>query len=107
MLLLTWSSRVTTPQSRAKCLTRTPPVPAYAEDDRFDPSTVSPISRLETHHGHATDRTEADHGGALRDIERLRDAPVGTPEGDKGDVLTILVGARQGQRVPTAPGKPA
>jgi len=38
-------------------------------------------------------RTEADHNAALKEIERLWDAPYGSPEGDKLDVLVTLVEA--------------
>jgi HTH-type transcriptional regulator/antitoxin HigA len=36
-------------------------------------------------------RTEADYNAALTEIETLWDAPVGTPDGDKLDVLIALV----------------
>ena len=38
-------------------------------------------------------KTEADHQAALAEIERLFDAPPGTPEGDRLEVLTTLVEA--------------
>jgi HTH-type transcriptional regulator / antitoxin HigA len=36
-------------------------------------------------------RTKADHRAALKEIERLMDARRGTPEGDRLEVLTMLV----------------
>ena len=38
-------------------------------------------------------KTEEDHDAALKEIERLMDAKPDTPEGDRLDVLTTLVGA--------------
>lgn len=38
-------------------------------------------------------RTEAEHAEALADIERLWDAPEGSPEADHLEVLTMLVEA--------------
>lgn len=38
-------------------------------------------------------RTEADHKAALSEIERLFDAVPNTPEGDRLDILTLLVEA--------------
>lgn len=38
-------------------------------------------------------RTEADHRVALTEIERLFDATPNTPEGDRLDILTLLVEA--------------
>ncbi|WP_291179630.1 transcriptional regulator [Hyphomicrobium sp.] len=45
-------------------------------------------------------RTEEDHAAALKEIERLWGAPVGTPEGDKLDVLTTLVEAYENAHWP-------
>ena len=36
-------------------------------------------------------RTKADHRAALKEIERLMDARQGTPEGDRLEVLTLLL----------------
>ena len=38
-------------------------------------------------------RTEAEHNEALADIERLWDAPEGSPEADRLEVLAMLVEA--------------
>jgi antitoxin component HigA of HigAB toxin-antitoxin module len=38
-------------------------------------------------------RTEAEHAEALADIERLWDAPEGSPEADRLEVLAMLVEA--------------
>lgn len=45
-------------------------------------------------------RTDADHGAALREIEALWGADVGTPEGDRLDVLATLVEAYEDRRWP-------
>ncbi len=45
-------------------------------------------------------RSEADHGEALREIERLWGAKEGTPEGDRLDVLTTLVEAYEDKHFP-------
>jgi len=45
-------------------------------------------------------RTKADHRAALKEIERLMDARRGTPEGDRLEVLTLLVERYEGQEEP-------
>jgi HTH-type transcriptional regulator/antitoxin HigA len=45
-------------------------------------------------------RTDEDHGNALREIERLWGAELGTPEGDRLDVLATLVEAYENTRWP-------
>lgn len=45
-------------------------------------------------------KTDADHQGALREIEVLWGAAEGTPEGDRLDVLATLVEAYEDQRWP-------
>jgi antitoxin component HigA of HigAB toxin-antitoxin module len=45
-------------------------------------------------------RTDEDHRAALVEIEKLWDAPVGTPEGDKLDVLVTLVETYEERRWP-------
>ena len=45
-------------------------------------------------------RTRADHGAALREIERLWGADEGTPEGDRLDVLATLVEAYEQAHFP-------
>src|SRR5579875_3993267 len=45
-------------------------------------------------------RNDADHEGALREIERLWGAKEGTPEGDRLDVLTTLVEAYEEKHFP-------
>jgi HTH-type transcriptional regulator/antitoxin HigA len=45
-------------------------------------------------------RNDADHGAALREIERLWGAKEGTPEGDRLDVLTTLVEAYEDKHFP-------
>lgn len=51
-------------------------------------------------------RTDADHAAALAEIERLWDAPEGTPDADRLDVLTTLVDAYEAQRWPTEASDP-
>ena len=51
-------------------------------------------------------RTEEDHREALREIERLWGSPIGTPDGDKLDVLAILVGVYEDQNFPVEPSSP-
>lgn len=45
-------------------------------------------------------RTEQDHAAALREIEALMDAPAGSPEGDRLDVLATLVEVYEARRYP-------
>ena len=45
-------------------------------------------------------RTDADHDIALQEIEKLWDAPYGSPEGDKLDVLVTLVEAYEDKHYP-------
>ena len=45
-------------------------------------------------------RTEADHDIALREIDKLWDAPDGSPESDKLDVLVTLVEAYEDKHYP-------
>ena len=52
-------------------------------------------------------RTEADYEAALQEIERLMDAESDTPEGDRLDVLAILVEAWEEKHHPIEdPGPP-
>lgn len=50
-------------------------------------------------------RTDADHTEALKEIERLWNAPEGSPEGDKLDVLATLVSDYEDRR-PSEPASP-
>ncbi len=45
-------------------------------------------------------RTDRDHRAALAEIEKLWGAPIGTPEGDKFDVLVTLVETYEERRWP-------
>ncbi len=45
-------------------------------------------------------RTEADHDSALQEIDKLWDAPDGSPESDKLDVLVTLVEAYEDKQYP-------
>jgi HTH-type transcriptional regulator/antitoxin HigA len=45
-------------------------------------------------------KTEADHGAALREIERLWGAGMGTTDGDRLEVLTTLVEAYEQEHFP-------
>jgi HTH-type transcriptional regulator/antitoxin HigA len=51
-------------------------------------------------------KTEADYDAALDEIERLWGAPLGTPEGDKLDVLATLVEAYEQKHHPIYPPDP-
>lgn len=51
-------------------------------------------------------RTDEDHKNALREIERLWGADIGTPDGDKLDVLATLVEAYENTRWPVEPLDP-
>lgn len=51
-------------------------------------------------------RTEADYEAALEEIERLWEAPGGSPEGDKLDVLVTLVEAYEEKHYPIPPPDP-
>ena len=51
-------------------------------------------------------RTEADHAGALKTIEKLWGAKHGTPEGDRLEVLMVLVEAYEIEHHPIDPPSP-
>ena len=51
-------------------------------------------------------RDEASHAAALLEIERLWQAPVGTPEGDRLEALSILVEAYEAKHHPIDPPDP-
>ena len=51
-------------------------------------------------------RTEADYEAALAEIERLWGARVGTPEGDRLDILATLVDAYENEHYPMDPPDP-
>ena len=51
-------------------------------------------------------RTEADYDDALAEVERLFEAQPNTPEGDRLDLLTVLIEAYETQQHPIAPPDP-
>lgn len=51
-------------------------------------------------------KTKADYEAALMEIERLWGAAMGSPEGDKLDVLVTLIEAYEEQHHPIAPPDP-
>ena len=51
-------------------------------------------------------KTESDCEAALREIQRLWEAPHGSPEGDKLDVLVTLVEAYEQEHYPVPPPDP-
>jgi HTH-type transcriptional regulator/antitoxin HigA len=51
-------------------------------------------------------RTEADYQAALAEIERLWGGRLGTPEGDRLDVLATLIDAYEAQHDPIDPPDP-
>jgi HTH-type transcriptional regulator/antitoxin HigA len=51
-------------------------------------------------------RTEADHRAALAEMERLWGARLGTPDGDRLDVLATLVDAYEADQDPIDPPDP-
>ena len=51
-------------------------------------------------------KTESDYEDALREIQRLWEAPHGSPEGDKLDVLVTLVDVYEQQHYPIPPADP-
>jgi HTH-type transcriptional regulator/antitoxin HigA len=51
-------------------------------------------------------KTDADHRNALTEIDRLWDAPDGTPEGDRLEVMIALVVAYEQKRWPVDPLDP-
>ena len=48
-------------------------------------------------------RTDKDHRAALAEIEKLWGASLGTPEGDKLDILVTLVEKYEERRWPLSP----
>lgn len=50
--------------------------------------------------------TKADHKAALAELERLWDAEPGTPDGDKFEVLAMLVDAYEREHEPILPPDP-
>jgi HTH-type transcriptional regulator/antitoxin HigA len=51
-------------------------------------------------------RTTADHQAALAEVERLWGSAVGTPDGDRLDILATLVDAYEAEHVPMDPPDP-
>lgn len=51
-------------------------------------------------------RSEADHAAAMAEVEALWGAPVGSPEGDRLDVLVTLVEAYEAKQHPMDPPDP-
>jgi HTH-type transcriptional regulator/antitoxin HigA len=51
-------------------------------------------------------KTKADHRAALKKIERLMDAKLGTPAGDRLEILTTLVDHYESQQEPIEPPDP-
>jgi HTH-type transcriptional regulator/antitoxin HigA len=51
-------------------------------------------------------RSEADHEAALAEVERLWGAKIGTPEGDRLDVLATLIDAYEAEHSPIDPPDP-
>ncbi len=51
-------------------------------------------------------KTEIDHKEALQTVESLMDAKIGTPEGDKLDVLVTLIEAYEEKHHPVLPPEP-
>lgn len=51
-------------------------------------------------------RSEADHAAAMAEVEALWGAPVGSPEGDRLDVLVTLVEAYEAKHHPIDPPDP-
>lgn len=51
-------------------------------------------------------KTEKDHQAALAEIERLWGAKLGTPEGDRLDILATLVASYEDEHVPMDPPDP-
>jgi HTH-type transcriptional regulator / antitoxin HigA len=51
-------------------------------------------------------RTKADHRAAVKEIERLMEARRGTPEGDRLEVLALLVERYEEQEEPIEPPNP-
>jgi len=51
-------------------------------------------------------KTKADHRAALKEIERLMDARLGTPDGDRLEILATLVDHYESQHEPIEPPDP-
>jgi len=51
-------------------------------------------------------RTETDYGDALSEVERLWGAKLGTPEGDRLDVLATLIDSYEQEHYPMDPPDP-
>ena len=51
-------------------------------------------------------RNERDHAAALKDVERLWGAKLGTPDGDRLDVLATLIDAYEAAHEPMDPPDP-
>jgi HTH-type transcriptional regulator/antitoxin HigA len=48
-------------------------------------------------------RSEADYEAALEEVERLWGAKLGTPQGDRLDILATLIDAYEGEHHPIDP----
>ena len=51
-------------------------------------------------------RTEADYEAALEEVERLWGARIGTPEGDRLDILATLIDVYENEHYPIDPPDP-
>jgi HTH-type transcriptional regulator/antitoxin HigA len=51
-------------------------------------------------------RTESDYGGALSEVEKLWGAKIGTAEGDRLDVLLVLIDDYESKNHPIGPPDP-
>lgn len=51
-------------------------------------------------------KTEEEYKVALKRLGEVFNAPVGTPEGDECDILTLLVGAYEDEHYPIEPPDP-
>jgi HTH-type transcriptional regulator / antitoxin HigA len=51
-------------------------------------------------------RTQTDYDAALAEVERLWGAPLGTPEGDRLDILATLIDAYESEHFPMDPPDP-
>ena len=51
-------------------------------------------------------RTEKEHQAALKKLEKVFDAPVGTPENDLAEVLVLLIDKFESEQYPIEPPDP-
>ncbi len=81
------------------------PLPTH-QSAKLEHTTISLMSKRSNMKSLKPIRTDADYEAALAEIERLWGTRVGTPEGDRLDILATLVDAYENEHYPMDPPDP-